>query len=121
MQELQAKGGQGGLPAVPAAAKAAPTKSAMAAAAPPPDTNVQAELNQEQQQADQAEKEAGETPAPIAPPPADPVNISIGQTIDQVVASLGNPKNIVDLGAKKIYVYKDMKITFKDGKVSDVQ
>jgi len=27
----------------------------------------------------------------------------------------------VDLGAKKLYVYKDMKITFKDGKVSDVQ
>jgi len=28
---------------------------------------------------------------------------------------------IVNLGAKKIYVYKDMKVTFKDGKVSDVQ
>ena len=30
-------------------------------------------------------------------------------------------KNIVDLGAKKIYVYKDMKVTFTAGKVTDVQ
>ncbi len=121
MQELQAKQGKGGLPSAPAAARAAPVKTAYAASAPAPDANVQAELNQESQEADQAEKEAGETPAPIAPPAAEPATISIGQTIDQVKASLGNPKNIVDLGAKKIYVYKDMKITFKDGKVTDVQ
>ena len=30
-------------------------------------------------------------------------------------------EKIVDLGAKKIYVYKDIKITFIDGKVTDVQ
>ena len=34
---------------------------------------------------------------------------------------MGTPTRIVNLGPKKIYVYKDMKITFKDGKVSDVQ
>jgi hypothetical protein len=28
---------------------------------------------------------------------------------------------LVDLGAKKIYVYPALKITFQDGKVSDVQ
>ena len=38
-----------------------------------------------------------------------------------VVAILSQPEKVVDLGAKKIYVYKDMKITFTDGKVSDVQ
>jgi hypothetical protein len=38
-----------------------------------------------------------------------------------VTSSLGQPKSIVNLGTKKIYVYNDMKITFKDGKVSDVQ
>ena len=42
-------------------------------------------------------------------------------TIDQVVAILGNPDKIFDLGAKKIYVYKDVKVTFMNGKVSDVQ
>ena len=55
------------------------------------------------------------TPASASP------SIALGQTIAQVTAILGNPKSIVDLGARKIYVYKDLKITFKDGKVSDVQ
>lgn len=31
------------------------------------------------------------------------------------------PDKIVHLGAKMIYVYKDMKIVFVDEKVSDVQ
>ena len=121
MQELQAKSGTGGLPAAPAAAKAAPVKSAMAAEAPPPDTNVQAELAQESKEADQAEKEAGETPAPIAAPAAPPAEIALGQTVDQVEAALGQPKTKVNAGPKKIYVYDNMKITFKDGKVSDIQ
>jgi len=118
MQELKEKAGKGGLPAAPAGASAT-TPSAMASAAPPPDTNVQAELNEQQQQADQAEKEAGEAPAAIAPPAPPPAEISIGQTIDQVEAAMGQPKSKVNLGAKKIYVYDSMKITFKDGKVSD--
>ena len=121
MQELKEKAGKGGLPAAPAGANAPTTPSAMASAAPPPDQNVQAELNEQQQQADQAEKEAGETPAAIVPPAAPPAEISVGQTVEQVEAALGQPKSKVNLGAKKIYVYDSMKITFKDGKVSDVQ
>ena len=35
--------------------------------------------------------------------------------------ALGQPKRVIDLGTKKIYVYHDMKITFKAGKVSDVE
>jgi hypothetical protein len=57
---------------------------------------------------------------PAAQPPA-PAQIQLGQTIDEVVAALGQPEKIVDLGTKKIYVYKDLKITFTNGKVSDVQ
>jgi hypothetical protein len=38
-----------------------------------------------------------------------------------VVSALGKPEKIVDLGAKQIYVYKDLKITLVNGKVSDVQ
>ena len=37
------------------------------------------------------------------------------------VAILGQPQKVVDLGSKKIYVYRDMKITFNAGKVADVQ
>jgi uncharacterized membrane protein YgcG len=54
-------------------------------------------------------------------PPAQPEQIEKGQTIDQVVAAIGQPDKIVNLGAKQIYVYKDIKVTFLNGKVSDVQ
>ncbi|MGD0215669.1 MAG: hypothetical protein ABSB87_20795 [Terriglobales bacterium] len=54
-------------------------------------------------------------------PPADPVQIEKGQTPDQVKAAIGNPDKIINLGAKQIYVYKDIKVTFINGKVSDVQ
>jgi hypothetical protein len=116
MQDLQKKQGQGGLPAAPASAKAAPTESAMAAIAPPPPPadEVASAVNQESAEADKAEQEAGAVQAP-------PKTIAIGQSMDDVTGALGNPKKVVDLGPKKIYVYEDMKITFRDGKVSDVQ
>jgi hypothetical protein len=63
-------------------------------------------------------------PALIAPPPppADqpPQTIEIGQAVDQVVAALGQPQKIAKVGAKQIYFYKDLKVTFTSGKVSDV-
>jgi hypothetical protein len=52
---------------------------------------------------------------------AQPATIEPGQTIDQVVGAMGQPEKIVNLGKKQIYLYKDLKITFVDGKVSDVQ
>jgi hypothetical protein len=63
-------------------------------------------------------------PAPIEPPPpppADPTEVSEGQTIDQVVAALGQPLKKAKVGTKDIYYYKDLKITFINGKVKDVQ
>ena len=47
--------------------------------------------------------------------------IAMGQTIDQVTATMGPPAQIVDLGPKKIYKYSDMKVIFVNGKVNDVQ
>ncbi|HUZ93620.1 MAG TPA: hypothetical protein VMU57_01770 [Edaphobacter sp.] len=47
--------------------------------------------------------------------------VALGQTPDQVKSALGAPDKIVNLGSKMIYVYKDMKVIFMDGKVSDVQ
>ena len=52
---------------------------------------------------------------------AGPVTISLGQSIADVESMNGKPDKVIDLGAKKIYVYKDLKITFTDGRVSDVQ
>jgi hypothetical protein len=54
-------------------------------------------------------------------PPPEPQQIEKGQTPDQVKAALGQPDKIVNLGTKQIYVYKDLKVTFINGKVSDVQ
>ena len=47
--------------------------------------------------------------------------IKLGMSPDEVKQSLGNPEKIVDLGAKQMYVYKDMKVVFVNNQVSDVQ
>ena len=54
-------------------------------------------------------------------PQAPPQTIQLGQTLDQVVGVLGQPQQIVNLGAKQIYVYKHLKVTLLNGKVSDVE
>jgi hypothetical protein len=54
-------------------------------------------------------------------PAPEPQQIEKGQTPDQVKSALGNPEKIVNLGAKQIYIYKDLKVTFLNGKVADVQ
>jgi hypothetical protein len=59
--------------------------------------------------------------ANTAPAPASAPTIALGQTIAQVTAIMGAPSEIVDLGAKKIYKYPDMKVVFMHGKVSDVE
>jgi hypothetical protein len=74
---------------------------------------------QDQQQGAQGDQQAAQQPA--AQPAPEPQTIGIGQTTDQVQGSLGKPDKIVNLGAKQIWVYKDLKVTFLNGKVSDVQ
>jgi hypothetical protein len=67
--------------------------------------------------------------APIAPPPppvdapvAPPKELKIGQTKDEVIANFGQPEKVVKLGTKEILYYKDLgKVTFVNGKVTDVQ
>jgi hypothetical protein len=58
---------------------------------------------------------------PADQPAAPPKTIAVGQTIDQVVAILGQPQKIVNLGPKVMYYYPDMKVIFVNGKVADVQ
>ncbi len=57
------------------------------------------------------------------PPPTDtpPPTIALGQTKDQVTAAFGQPTRLAKLGVKEIYYYKDMKVTFTNGKVSNVE
>jgi hypothetical protein len=51
----------------------------------------------------------------------EPQSIEKGMTTDQVEAAMGQPEKKVNLGPKQIYVYKDLKVTFLNGKVFDVQ
>jgi hypothetical protein len=53
--------------------------------------------------------------------PPGVLHSNLGETIQQIIAIKGQPKEIVDIGAKETYVYPDMKIVFVNGKVSDVR
>ncbi len=79
----------------------------------------------QQQGGDQGGQQQGDQQQAAQPaqeqPQAEPQTIEKGQTPDQVTAAMGKPDKIVNLGSKQIYVYKDLKVTFLNGKVSDVQ
>jgi hypothetical protein len=64
--------------------------------------DTQSQSNQPQGQQEQAQP--------------DPQTIQLGQSRDEVQAALGKPEKIVNLGPKQLYVYKDLKITFVNGK-----
>ena len=124
--ELQAKQGKSGLPAAPAGSTGAPVKAAFAADAPPPDNDAAQQIKAQASQADQAESEAvaSVSAAPAAPAASGgggSTTIGVGESIDSVTAKMGAPTKVIDLGAKKIYTYPDMKIIFLNGRVSDVQ
>jgi hypothetical protein len=66
--------------------------------------------------------------APIAPPPpppdepaAPPQTVNLGDKKEAVIAAFGQPARVVKLGPKEILYFKDMKVTFVNGKVTDVQ
>ena len=108
------------------------TVSGLMTVAPPDDKNGGGQGGDQGGQPAQA---AAQTPAPPPaapaapmaaipppPPPADapPPTIALGQTKTQVTAAFGQPLREAKLGAKEIYYYKDMKVTFTNGKVSNV-
>ena len=64
---------------------------------------------------------AGGQQPPQPPQPPEPQTVQLGMSTDQVQQALGKPDKIFNLGTKQIYVYKDVKVTFLNGKVSDVQ
>ena len=116
--ELQSH--QNGLPAPPSVAMATANPAVYAQVAPRPDPSAARTISEQYQQGTEAEQqtlsEAGRLDAPAEPP-----TVKLGQTPEQVTAAFGPPSQVVDLGAKKIYVYPNLKITFTDGVVSDVQ
>ena len=120
--ELQTRQGQGGLPTIEVAMRTQ-TAAPYAAELPPAEPNAANELWQQAQEADRQEQQVLGQAGPNAPQPtsAGPFTIQLGQSIEEVVAHMGQPVRIADLGQKKTYFYKDMKVIFVDGRVSDVQ
>ena len=111
---------------VPPADDFVKTVSQVITVQPPDDKNTTASADPAPSPAP-ATPSAPTAPMPaIAPPPppvdAPPPTIEVGQTIDQVVAGFGQPTRIMKTSAtRQIYVYKDMKVTFTNGKVSNIQ
>ncbi len=66
-----------------------------------------------------AEPEQQQAAAP--PPPAETKTIALGQTKDEVLQSFGQPTKVVQLGKKEIDYYSDMKVTFTNNKVTNVE
>src|SRR5580700_10465105 len=56
----------------------------------------------------------------IAPPPPPAPELKLGLTVDQVIAQLGQPITTATAGDKKIYLFKEWKVTFVGGKVTDI-
>jgi len=124
LEELRSRAGKNGVPRLPKDA-GAPKPASFVADAPPPDPQVAAELAQQVAAADRVDQEAAKEAAEaqtrdVTGETVEPITITLGQTVEEVVALMGNPKQIVKLGNKEIYVYADMKITFVGGKVGDV-
>jgi hypothetical protein len=117
MAKLQADQGKNGIPALPAQAMG--TVKASYTDDIKPDADAQIELSSAVKEANRSEQDIINQGGPE--PAGAGGTISLGMTIAEVESALGRPKNTVDLGAKTIYVYKDLKITFLKGKVSDVQ
>ncbi len=141
LDQLHGQQGTLGLPGAPAAAQAAAVPAAFISGAPLPEQNIATQISVQQQVAEAYEKSYAGQPtsqgsaaspststssssAAMAPPPPSekaPASLSLHQTINDVVSAMGKPERIVNIGNKTIYYYKDIKITFTDGKVTDVQ
>ena len=109
---------------VPSADDFAKTVSEVITVQPSDDNSGQSDQGGQPASAPAAEPApAAESAVAPPPPPADapPPTIAIGQTKDEVTAAFGQPMRIAKLGVKEIFDYKDMKVTFTKGKVSNVE
>ena len=113
---LQSQQGQGGLPPVPVQNLGA--SNAPYAASIQPDPQAAAELDQVAQDASQS----GQAVLSQALPPAPAGHtLVLGMGVDEVHRLLGTPRESATLGSKLIEVYPNFKVTYVDGRVTDIQ
>jgi hypothetical protein len=84
------------------------------------DDSQQVQGDQQQGNQQQGGQQQGQGGGQQAQQQQQPQSIQMGMTMDQVTAALGQPEKMVNLGPKQLYIYKDMKITFINGRVADV-
>lgn len=117
-----AQGAASGLPAIPASLNELPVSAGFLAAAPPADPNVAAEIDQQIKAGEQSDRQNAVAPIPApVPPPMITTEIILGESVADATTTLGNPYRIAHNGSGEIYFYKDMKITFTNGKVSSIE
>lgn len=102
MDRLQAQQGQDGLPAVPPQNLGAANAPYLAGVQP--DANAAAELSQVAQDAAQSGRVVSE-----------------GMTMEEVHRVLGSPRETATVGGKWIEVFPNFKVTYLEGRVTDVQ
>jgi len=115
--DLQAHQGQDGLPPLPA--QQLGTTDAPYAGAVQPDPGAASELAQVAQEAGNPDLSAA---GPAAPAPATPGRtVTPGMTEAEVQSILGSPKEVANVGNRKIEVFQNFKVTFTYGQVTDIQ
>ena len=136
LEQLQNGQGQNGMPAVPpqetGVVKAAYTDDIH------PDDQAERELSAVVDDANRAEQDVlsqgaqapppqavpAESPAAFQPQPqAQPSGqpVTRGMSIMEVENAMGAPTSTMNLGARRIYIYSNLRITFVNGLVSDIQ
>jgi hypothetical protein len=129
LEQIQNNQGKDGLPQVPSNLVGS-TEADYAAQAPPPEPNIADELKQgatEGLRVEQATVQA--TSASFTQPQQNGLpagggtgTVNEGQSLDEVIANLGQPKTTATVGAKTILVYASgMKIILMNNRVTDVQ
>jgi len=123
--EMQAKQGRDGIPALPPGSTG--TIDSPYAAEAQPDENVSDQLNGAIQETERAERETIDQAAPASTKmtfsttgPVRPA-LAPGLSMDEAKAIQGEPLRIVEVGNRKVYVYKDLKITFTNGRLTDIE
>jgi hypothetical protein len=117
--DLQSRQGQDGLPPLPPQAQGG--SDAPYASGLQPDANAATELSQVAREANSSGQTLlNQSPQGAADAPSNQT-LSLGMTEAEVRALLGNPRETANVGARKIVIYPNFKITYTNGSVTDIQ
>jgi hypothetical protein len=113
--DIQSRQGQDGLPALPPQSLGG--ADAAYASGLQPDADAPGELSQVAQEANSS----GQSVLSQNPQPEPSRSISLGMSPAEVRAILGTPRQTANIGNKRIEVYQDFKVTYRNGSVTDIQ